>query len=231
MIHYTVRTSPRSRRVRLSVTPREGVVIVVPRNFDLSRIPKIIVEKERWIKRAVQKVQNGSLLQSGPIQLPEKIILHSIDREYSIVVEYHTYRRNILTVNESTLTLSLNRDNNNAGFTLLKKWMKEKATEVLIPWLQRVSLRHGLPYHSAVIRNQRTRWGSCSAKKNINLNRLLLVLQPHLVEYLFIHELCHTIEMNHSKRYWELVEKHCPRYKLIDAELKSASRSIERWVY
>lgn len=231
MIDYSVRTSSRSRRVRLSVTPRDGVVIVVPRNFDQSRIPTIIAEKERWIKRAVQKVQHGSLQSTSPVELPKTIFLHSIHSEYSVVVEYHSYRKNILSVNENTITLSLNSVNKNAGFILLKKWMTQKAKEVLLPWLQQVSFRQGIPYHSAVVRNQRTRWGSCSAKRNINLNRLLIVLPPHLVEYLFIHELCHTIEMNHSKRYWELVEKHCPDYKLTDDELKKASRTLERWVY
>jgi predicted metal-dependent hydrolase len=129
------------------------------------------------------------------------------------------------------ITLFLNNRNKNAGFILLKKWLQEKAREILLPWIRRISIEYGLPYNAALIRNQRTRWGSCSAKKNINLNRLLIFLPPHLVEYLFIHELCHTIEMNHSKRYWMLVEKHCPEYKSIDNELKIASRTMERWVY
>ena len=231
LFEYSIRTSVRARRVRLSVTPRDGVVIVVPRYFDPSKIPAIVAEKKEWIKRAVQKVQNNSAYLSAPPVLPEKIFLRSVQQEYSVVTEYHSHRRNILSVNENSITLSLNTNAKKAGFMLLRKWSQEKAKEILLPWLQRVSEVHELPYCSAVVRSQRTRWGSCSAKKNINLNRLLIFLPPHLVEYLFIHELCHTAEMNHSKRYWELVHKHCPEYRSLDKELNNASRSLEKWVH
>ncbi|MDP1677569.1 MAG: SprT family zinc-dependent metalloprotease [Bacteroidota bacterium] len=230
MIDYSVRTSSRSRHVRLSVTARDGVVIVVPQYFDLSKIPKIVVGKEKWIKRAVQKVQSSSIHQLSPLVLPEKIYFRSINTEYSVVVDYHTHQKNKLSVYDNIITLSLNSRNKNAGFILLKKWLQEKGKEILFPWLRQVSIAHELSYNSATVRFQRTRWGSCSVKKNINLNRLLVFLPSHLVEYLFIHELCHTVEMNHSKRYWELVEMHCPEYKLFDKELKNVSRSLERWV-
>ncbi len=231
MIDYSVRTSSRSRRIRLSVTARDGLTIIVPKYFDQSRIPNIISEKQQWIKRAVHKVQNSATLQNAPIILPARIILQSVLEEYVVVVEYHSRKRNRISVTNNIITLFLNDANANAGFTLLKKWIHQKSEEILLPWLRSVSSDLNLPYRSAVVRAQRTRWGSCSQKKNINLNRLLIFLPKHLVEYLFIHELCHTLEMNHSKRYWNLVEKYCPNYKLFDKELKNSSKSIQRWVY
>jgi predicted metal-dependent hydrolase len=96
--------------------------------------------------------------------------------------------------------------------------------------LERVSKEHGFIYNRGAIRFQRTRWGSCSTKKNVNLNQALVFLRPELVEYLMIHELCHTVEMNHSKRYWKLVGEHCPDFQLLDKELKNARGSVERWV-
>ena len=231
MIDYSIRTSSRARRVRLLVTSRYGVVIVVPQYFDASKIPQIIAAKEQWIQKAVAKLQHGNVLHQSPIVLPEKIHLRSGNEEYFVITHYHSSRKNTLSVDENVITLSLNNKNNNAGFVLLKTWLQEKAKEILLPWIRRVSIDLNLQYSSAIIRNQRTRWGSCSAKKNISLNRLLIFLPRHLVEYLFIHELCHTVEMNHSKRYWKLVEKHCPEYKLFDKVLKNASRSLERWVY
>ncbi len=231
MIDYSIRTSSRARFVRLSVTIRHGVVIVVPRCFDVSKIPQIINEKEEWLRRAIAKVKQGNIHSALPLVLPEKIHFRSINLEYSVAVQYHSKRKNILTVDHNLITLFLNTQNKNAGFTLLKRWLQEQGKEILLPWIRRVSLENRLPYHSVMIRNQRTRWGSCSVKKNINLNRLLVLLPPHLVEYLFIHELCHTIEMNHSKQYWMLVEKHCPNYKSIDKELKNAVLKLEKWVY
>lgn len=231
MVDYLIRQSSRAHRVRLSVTSHHGVVIVVPLYFDVSKIPQIIAEKEQWIQRAIVKVRNGYIHRVSPHVLPEKIYLRSVNSEYSVIVKYHNRRKNILSVDRNMITLSLNSKNKNAGFVLLKKWLQEKGKEILLPWIRRVSIEYGLSYHSAAIRNQRTRWGSCSVKKNINLNCLLVFLPQQLVEYLFIHELCHTIEMNHSKRYWVLVEKYCPEYRVFDKELKIAALNREQWVY
>jgi predicted metal-dependent hydrolase len=231
MIDYTIRKSSRARRIRLSVTLQQGVVIVVPQYFDITKIPKIITDKEQWIRKAVAKVQLGNIRPLTPIVLPEKIHLKCNNSEYFVIVCYHSARKNSLSVDHYIITLSLDRNSTKAGFILLKKWLIGRAEEILTPWIRRVSIEHNLLFNSAVIRNQRTRWGSCSAKKNISLNRLLLFIPPHLVEYLFIHELCHTVELNHSTRYWALVEQHCPEYKALDKELKNVSRTIERWVY
>ena len=71
-----------------------------------------------------------------------------------------------------------------------------------------------------VIKNQTTRWGSCSSKGNLNFNYKIIYLKPHLADYLVVHELCHLGELNHSKRFWALVSKTIPNYVKISKELK-----------
>ena len=70
------------------------------------------------------------------------------------------------------------------------------------------------------IKNQTTRWGSCSSKKNLNFNYKIIYLNPVLADYLIVHELCHLGELNHSKRFWALVHKTIPDYVKINKELK-----------
>jgi predicted metal-dependent hydrolase len=72
---------------------------------------------------------------------------------------------------------------------------------------------HSFEYNKICIRKQTTRWGSCSSKKNLNFNYKLLFLPIELVDYIVVHELCHLIEMNHSKKFWKLVENIIPDYK------------------
>ncbi len=231
MIEYTLRTSSRSRNVRLSVTRQSGLEIIVPRGFDHSRVPAIIAKKEAWIRKAIDKVQRGTDHVKSPKQIPQQIEFKCNGDLFNIVVEYHSTVRNYLIEDNGTIKLSINTRHKIIAFTLLKKWLHQKSRSILLPWLARISKEHGLPYNKGVIRFQRTRWGSCSVKKNINLNRALVFLRPELVEYLFIHELCHTIEMNHSKKYWALVGQHCPDFRSLGKELKSGNRDIGRWVY
>lgn len=70
------------------------------------------------------------------------------------------------------------------------------------------------------VRNQKTRWGSCSSKGNLNFNYRIIYLPYELAEYLVIHELCHLKEMNHSKKYWLLVKTLCPNHKILSKRLK-----------
>ena len=78
----------------------------------------------------------------------------------------------------------------------------------------------GVTYGRITIRNQRTRWGSCSAKGNLNFNCLLMKAPPEVLDYVVIHELCHLKEMNHSKAFWDEVGKVMPEYETYKLWLK-----------
>lgn len=81
-------------------------------------------------------------------------------------------------------------------------------------------------YGRITIRNQKTRWGSCSSKGNLNFNCLLMLAPDEVVDYVVIHELCHLIEMNHSKAFWQQVEQIMPDYKKHRKWLKDHGNEI-----
>jgi len=90
----------------------------------------------------------------------------------------------------------------------------------LIKRLDELSQKHGLPYNRVFVKSQKTRWGSCSAKKNINLNIQLAGLPEALMDYAIVHELVHTKILNHSRDFWEELENRLPGALRFDRELR-----------
>jgi predicted metal-dependent hydrolase len=80
---------------------------------------------------------------------------------------------------------------------------------------------YNVNYHRISIKNQKTRWGSCSRKGNLNFNYRIVHLRPELLDYLIVHEVCHLLELNHSHKFWTEVGKAIPNYKSLRAELRS----------
>lgn len=94
-----------------------------------------------------------------------------------------------------------------------KKVGRERARVMLTEKCQRFAARMGVTYGKISIREQKTRWGSCSAKGNLNFNWKLALMPEEISDYLVVHELAHRVEMNHSPAFWKVVEREIPDYK------------------
>lgn len=107
--------------------------------------------------------------------------------------------------------------------------IRKRAHEILPPMVERISGEMGVDYGRISIRAQRTRWGSCSAKGNLNFNCLLVLLPENVMRYVVVHELCHRLELNHSKRFWAEVARYQPAFLSDRKQLKTeGSQLIER---
>jgi predicted metal-dependent hydrolase len=113
----------------------------------------------------------------------------------------------------------------------LNGWISKQAKAYFTPEIQRLSETTGLAYETLRFKNTKTRWGSCSEKKAINLNIQMLFLPKHLSHQVLLHELCHLTHLNHSKDFWNLVSSFEPNYRALERELKHDGRKyIPGWI-
>lgn len=112
----------------------------------------------------------------------------------------------------------------------LQRWLSRRARRTLVPRLEALAVRHGFDaVRKTSVRNQRSCWASCSPSGAISINRKLLFLTPEQMEYVLIHELCHTAHPNHSQRFWRLVAARQPHYRELERSLASDDGRIPTW--
>ena len=235
--NYEVRVSHRSRRVYLRLTPLGKLEVVIPKGFNQKHIPDILCQRRDWIKRTQAKQQ--AIWARSPEQYclqPQTINLQALGEHWQVEYVYQQRQRVKLRPDNKTqcLQLLLPSKLDNAEQKIaqsLQKWLSQYAKQTLIPWLDRMSEETGLRYSRACIRAQKTRWGSCSSRQVINLNRNLLFVPPELVRYLLIHELSHTRYMDHSRQFWFQVAQFEPNYQRFDQALDKVAQQLPLWLY
>lgn len=232
---YTIKESPKAKSLRLKVTADEGLSVVIPKGFDQSRIPDILESKKTWLEAALKKAEeNRKFFRPKPDDfLPEELRLQSIGQTWKI--RYTTVDepgiRVVSNPNKLELDLRSDRFEQSEVIARIIKILREQCRDHFSCQLLDYSEKHNLPINKISIRNQRTRWASCSSKRNVSLNMKLLFIRSELVQYVMIHELCHVQHMNHSKKFWRLVESIEPRYRIFDAELRDAWKNVPRWMF
>ncbi len=231
MPKYSIRESKRDKRVSLNMSVRDGLVLVVPRGFNHSQIPNIIRLKQSWIENAYSRIEKLRNCKPEPSDsLPERIPLQAINEKF--LVEYKPLATHWVYAKEngnSTILVSGAISKHDLCKAVLQNWVQHKAKKHLIPWLKMVSQEMELPFSRPTVRNQRSRWASCSRQKNISINQKLLFFPDYLVRYIFIHELCHTVHLNHSSAFWALVQQKEPNLKQYKQEIRAAGQYVPTW--
>lgn len=227
---YTVRVSLRARHVRLTVTPRHGLVVVVPKRWR-GDVAAIVADKREWAETALATIADQrQLFLGGPeALLPGTIELRALGQVWH--VEYRATAAAGVRARAvgGSLVVSGDVEDAEACLAALVRWLDRTSRQHLLPMLAETSSACGVGYISARVRCQRSRWGSCSARRTISLNRNLLFLPEHLVRALMLHELAHTVHLDHSARYWAALAAIDPQAAVHRLELKRAGALVPPW--
>ncbi len=220
-----------------------GLEVVVPRGFDQRHIPDVLADKREWIARATRQMEERrARLAVHPPCLPAQISLPAVAEEWQ--VEYRAPegaeeaavrcgRERAVRVREAAghrlVVAGDPRDFEGCKRGLLR-WLSRRAHIELPRRLEALAREHGFEYGRVTVRQQRTRWGSCSRQGNISVNARLLLLPSAACDYVLVHELCHTRRMDHSSAFWDLLEKHDPDYKTHKKLVRDAARALPTWL-
>lgn len=210
---YILRRSQRAKKVRIIVTA-EKVEVVAPLEVTEERICSFVKSKQAWvvavglkIKQKVQKtkqfaparyVDGAEVPYHGA--LVKIRIKHSLSKEIKIDLKGQEL---IVLLPKGLVDVRL----------VVIDWMKKEALKEATRYVAIHSEKQGLYPRSLRLKKQKSRWGSCGIHNDINLNWLLILAPPKVMEYVVVHEICHIQERNHAVQFWSLVEAHLPQYK------------------
>ena len=230
---YTVRVSRRAKYVRLKHSARDGLVVIVPQGFDESRIPRILEKKRDWIQKTQERLreQRKYIAAQAMGKLPDRVTLRVIDEEWA--VSYRLTEAKTVTAVERTAKRLLvfgDIEDGQATKDALRRWIARKTHEHAVPWLMRLASEKGFEVSRVMVKSQRTRWASCSSRGTISLNLRLMFLPEHLVRYVFLHELAHIRETDHSRRFWAWISTLDEDFVIHDEELRTAWRLVPPWI-
>lgn len=219
-IPYRVERSP-GRKVDLRFAANDPVLLIrTPEGKITPGVQDFVRKNSTWIIRNYQlqkhqagmrdnfmeKVRNGSIPWLGDT-VPFQFVIHD--------------KRFIRRESNGEITIFVHEsDPRDAYIPLLFQGAKALAKDFLIKKTYALAEQTGSIVNSVRVKGQKSKWGSCSGLKNINLNWHLIFLRENLIDYVIIHELMHLREMNHSQRFWFWVSKYFPDYKSAEEEIK-----------
>lgn len=223
-----MRESARARRLSIKVYPRGKVEVVVPKRTRPGVVEAFVTENQAWICRARDAF--AAEHKPEPFVLPQSIELPAVASTVTVRYLPQEGKTVRFRFGDNCLTLSGRVEDEKACIGAIRRWLGNYAKQEFASRLQALSALTGIGYSKMQVRAQRTCWGSRSSSGTLSLNLCLLFLEPELLRYLMLHELCHGRHMNHSKRFWGLLGRFEPSYRKLDRALTDAWKSVPAWL-
>lgn len=215
MITYAV---VRSKRKTIGITVHRNGEVKVSAPFRISekQIREIVQKKAAWIVKKINEVREmNSNTVCREFISGEKFLY--LGKEYTLkVVEKHAGKAEVL-MQDDTIAVYVpqglpEENRKQVIMESLVKWYRQCFDDIIKERIEKYSLQLKVNPCKVAIKDQKTRWGSCSRKGNINLNWRLVMAPMSIIDYVIVHELCHLRIMNHSKDFWDLVKSILPNY-------------------
>ena len=210
-VSITVIRSSRARRVRITSRLGHRFQLVVPSRYPLKNIPVVLEKFTPWIIKRVRERMAYETDKFTPRLEPGGSI-HFLGKQLTLRVQHDDDGLFSVQRHDDHLDITVPEDKVNHVPNLTLLWLRHQAEKEIPPRLMKWSLQLKKRVRNLRIKDQKSIWGSCSSRGNLNLNWRLILLPEPVVDYIIIHELCHLSVPGHSPRFWEVVAEYCPEY-------------------
>ena len=220
-LKYILKRSSR-KTIGIAIEKNGSVKVISPTKVSENYINQLLQQKSDWIVKKLKEFETRTFKIKKSKEFEEGESFSYLGKEYKLkLFNSSTLKKPVVRLNGENLIIAFpNRIEAEKLREALKQWYVVQFKLIIAERVKHYSSIIGVIPKKITIREQKTRWGSCSARGNINLNWKLIMASLEVLDYVVIHELCHMREMNHSKEFWKLVEGVFPQYKKCRAWLK-----------
>jgi hypothetical protein len=215
--------SKRSKYMRLSISSYGEIRLSVPYNATLVHINNFLQDKGSWLDKAITGLKLAT-----PLEINDDSGLSIAGENYSFIV-YQDQPELKIQIDQSGQRIFIFNDGSSQAVVkeLLRDKIRKLAGSIIAQRVEAYASIMGISYGRISIREQRSRWGSCSSMGNLNFNWKIVLAPTRIMDYVIVHELAHILEHNHSQNFWQLVEKYLPQYKPYRKWLRENSSQLD----
>ncbi len=213
MLDYQIKRSSRSLNLRISINSQAQVIVTAPSFVPEFLIKQFVHSQQAWIESNLQKTKSRQ-----PQLSTDQVYI--FQNRYQLVYDHHASHMGIRVDGDTIQINNLSPKSKNTLKQQLEAFLKKTAHKYIATRTKILADKMNITYQKITLREQGSRWGSCSSLGNLNFNWRLVHYPPEVIDYVIIHELAHRVEMNHSAAFWRLVKRYDPDYLIHKGQLR-----------
>lgn len=221
-IQYQVQRNTRSRNLRMRITNASEVIVSAPPRVSDHVISRFVSDHTDWIIKNLAKLKARK-----SIQKPDELTVFGKNYKKVVHPADDVNTRHPVFIQDDELHIQPVSDSAAAVQRTFETFLKTTAQKYIIPRTKQLADIMNITYTTLTLRDQKTRWGSCSSQGGLNFNWRLVQYPTQMIDYVIIHELAHRREMNHSHRFWAIVAKYDPEYQAHRRWLQKYGSTVE----
>jgi predicted metal-dependent hydrolase len=221
-IPYKIRVSTRARRLRITVST-SGVTVTLPKGVPQREAERFLQQNAVWLNAQLERTARLT----KPSALPADVMLwHGEAVQLQRIEEADRKSRVRVEAAKGRLCVYMPAGSKASTRLAAEAWMRTNSRAEIEQVVLEQARRMKAKPKAISIRDQRTRWGSCSSQGNLAFNWRLVMAPPGVLQYVVVHELAHIFELNHSKDFWDIVARYFPDYKKARTWLRKNASSL-----